>query len=565
MTRPPAVRPDTPHAFARDAWLMAALLVVLVITFGLYSWSEKQIDRAYDLRHRSLLLADELRQSSDDLTRMARSYVVTGNPRYRSDYQRILDIRDGRQPRPAGYQNVYWDLVTEGVTPPVGTGPAIALLALLRQVGLSAQEFDQLAQAKANSDDLSTTETAAMQLVEVAGATAATNRALALQMTHDARYHQAKAAIMQPIAEFNQLLDRRTSAAIQAAKTQAVRMKLLVVTVGLSLMVLAWRMSEALHATLGGSVDEVYAHIARIGRADFSSTILVTSAQENSVLGWLAKTQANLEKIDHERRQAQAGLQHSSAALDRQGQVLARSSADLQRFAEVTAHHLQEPVRRIASFAERLSAQLAGRLADPEAQLSLHFIDQQARRMKVLLGDVERYLAADQPRGTIAMTDANALVARVLDGLAGRIAAAGAVVALGDLPRAWIDAPRLTDLFEVTLDNALLYGVAAGGRRADGAWGAAPAGARRHIGIAGERQGALVRYRVTDNGPGIAAQYRERVFRVFERLAPAGEETGIGLAIVRRIAENCGGRAWIEETPGGGCCVLFEIFAEKIA
>ena len=73
----------------------------------------------------------------------------------------------------------------------------------------------------------------------------------------------------------------------------------------------------------------------------------------------------------------------------------------------------------------------------------------------------------------------------------------------------------------------------------------------------------LVCYRVTDNGPGIAAQYRERVFRVFERLASGGEGTGIGLAIVRRIAESGGGRAWIEEAPGGGCRVLFELIAER--
>jgi signal transduction histidine kinase len=75
--------------------------------------------------------------------------------------------------------------------------------------------------------------------------------------------------------------------------------------------------------------------------------------------------------------------------------------------------------------------------------------------------------------------------------------------------------------------------------------------------------GLFVRFRISDSGPGIAEEYRERVFRVFEQLRSGGRGSGIGLAIVRRIADSCGGRAWIEETPGGGCCLLFELPVEE--
>ena len=95
------------HRFNQQLWSTVALLVVLAGLFSVYAWSEKRIDRANDLRHHSFLLADELRQSSDDLTRMARTYVLTGDARYKLAYQAILDIRNGKRPRPIAYQNVY--------------------------------------------------------------------------------------------------------------------------------------------------------------------------------------------------------------------------------------------------------------------------------------------------------------------------------------------------------------------------------------------------------------------------------------------------------------------------
>jgi signal transduction histidine kinase len=117
------------------------------------------------------------------------------------------------------------------------------------------------------------------------------------------------------------------------------------------------------------------------------------------------------------------------------------------------------------------------------------------------------------------------------------------------------------------LDNALQHAGAESRRWRDGTPetnAAPPAAAPLHITLDGECVGSRVRYCISDNGTGIEKQYRERVFRAFERLESGGHDngTGIGLAIVRRIVESCGGRAWIEETPGGGCSVRFELSGE---
>ncbi len=231
---------------------------------------------------------------------------------------------------------------------------------------------------------------------------------------------------------------------------------------------------------------------------------------------------------------------------------LRRSNQDLQRFAEVTAHHLQEPAARLARYADRLTGLLAGRLDDPEARLALDFIGQQARRQKALLRDVQRYLAADQPRGEISAIDVAALLTRLTGAMAARIAATGAVIDLGALPPVLLDRPRLLDLFEVALDNALTY--AAPARN-----GAPPL----RIAVHGEERAGGVRYCIDDNGPGIESQYRERVFRVFERLTGDGEGTGIGLAIVRRVAESIGGTAAIAVSPEGGCRLILDLPAKS--
>jgi PAS domain S-box-containing protein len=223
---------------------------------------------------------------------------------------------------------------------------------------------------------------------------------------------------------------------------------------------------------------------------------------------------------------------------------LRRSNTDLQRFAEVTAHHLQEPARRIGTYAERLAAQLAGKIEDPEAHLSLDFIHTQSRHLQDLLNDVERYLAADQPLGEIKSINLAANLDALNISLASRLQKAHAELKFDTLPKVLLDEPRLNALLSIIIENALEH---------------APQGNPLLITISGESFGNRVRYRFSDNGAGIEAQYRERVFRVFEHLSAKHLGTGIGLAILRRIAESTGGDAWLEETPGGGCSVMVNL------
>ena len=276
-------------------WLSAVMLLVVAVTFGLYVHAEKKIDRANEQRLSSIVLADQLRHSSDDLTQMARSYAVTGDPRYKRHYQEIRDIRDGKKPRPEGYFRSYWDLVlADAKVPQAGDGPAVSLLDLMRQVGFAADEFRKLSEAKTLSDELSAIEFKAMQLAETVGPEAELNRSKARLMLNDAPYLLAKAAIMRPINASFELMEKRTSEQVQAAERIAVAFRVTFIVCTLVAIFMLWRAYAAIRRILGGAAQEVHAHIVRIGRGALSSPIPLAPGMENSVLAGLLSMQIDL-------------------------------------------------------------------------------------------------------------------------------------------------------------------------------------------------------------------------------------------------------------------------------
>ncbi|MCM2288071.1 MAG: PAS domain S-box protein [Sulfuritalea sp.] len=308
---------DRMQLIPRRLWLTALMFLVLVAAFGAYVYSEKQLDEANALRHQSFVLADQLRQSSDDLTRMARTYVATGDPRYKIYYQDILDIRDGRKPRPPGYLGVYWDLLlADGNEPHPGGGQAIPLLALMREAEFPESELRRLAAAKVNSDDLTAIEFKAMKLVETTLPEATAERTRAIRMLHDANYHRAKAAIMGPINEFYAAMDRRTTDQVALAQRNSRLLRFVFVACVFGALFMLWRAYAALRKTLGGSAEEIHRHIVRIGQGDFTSVIEPAPGMEESVLAGLSAMQRKLQLDEMERQQADARLRASAASLN---------------------------------------------------------------------------------------------------------------------------------------------------------------------------------------------------------------------------------------------------------
>jgi signal transduction histidine kinase/DNA-binding response OmpR family regulator len=202
--------------------LFCGTIMLILLAMGLVTYVAEDIqnDIVKSERHRfqSFLLAQELLQSSEDLTRMARTYVTTGNPIYEKYYYDILDIRNGKLPRPLGYGVTYWHLAGVGKSAPTPLGEAVPLRDLMVREGISAQELELLRESQANSDGLVNLEKeafAAMKGLYDDGHGNFTvkrkpDRDFALGLLYGDRYINEKARIMAPLKQFKEVLESRT-------------------------------------------------------------------------------------------------------------------------------------------------------------------------------------------------------------------------------------------------------------------------------------------------------------------------------------------------------------------
>lgn len=136
--------------------LLLALIGAALYTFNLYVANNQAVSETKIHRLESMRLIDHLRQTSDDLTRMGRSYAATGDERFKEYFDSILAIRNGKAPRPVEYDQVYWDYVVASGRKPRADGEAIAFEALMQGAGFTAEELNLLDEAKRRSDQLLT-------------------------------------------------------------------------------------------------------------------------------------------------------------------------------------------------------------------------------------------------------------------------------------------------------------------------------------------------------------------------------------------------------------------------
>lgn len=224
---------------------------------------------------------------------------------------------------------------------------------------------------------------------------------------------------------------------------------------------------------------------------------------------------------------------------------LERSNEELQQFAYIASHDLQEPLRMISSYTELLQKRYQGEL-DADADVFIGFVVDGAKRMQRLLEDLLKYSRVDSHRGSMKLVDSGDVVRFALANLTIAIRDSDAEINLGDLPLVLADESQLMQLFQNLIGNALKFH---------------NPGAVPHVYVGAVHQDHQWLFSVEDDGIGIGGEYSDAVFDVFRRLhtvrAYAG--TGIGLAVCKRIVERHGGTIWVEPNEAGGSSFRFTL------
>jgi len=230
--------------------------------------------------------------------------------------------------------------------------------------------------------------------------------------------------------------------------------------------------------------------------------------------------------------------------LARKVDELARSNADLEQFAYVASHDLQEPLRMVVAYTQLLSERYRGKL-DENADKFLGYATEGAMRMQVLIQDLLSFSRVGRNGFKCVSVDCNAVVDEILQSLATAIQESGAVVNHAALPTVWVDRTQVTQIFQNLIANAVKFR------------GKEPP----VISVRAEKANQQWLFEVSDNGIGVAPENAENIFVIFQRLHTRAEYAGngIGLAICKKIIERYGGKIWIESQPGSGSTFKFTL------
>ena len=262
----------------------------------------------------------------------------------------------------------------------------------------------------------------------------------------------------------------------------------------------------------------------------------------------LARLPEAIRRALHEKHERTLRRQ-AERDLAKKVEELARSNADLEQFAYVASHDLQEPLRMVAAYTQLLAERYKGQL-DENADKFIGYASEGALRMQVLIQDLLAFSRVGRKEAACASVDCNSVMEEVLQTLEPVIQQSGAAVAYSDLPAVWADRTQIVQVLQNLIGNAIKF------RGTE-----APV-----IAVQAEKTDQNWLFSVKDNGIGIAAEFAENIFVVFQRLHARTEYpgNGIGLAICKKIVQRYGGKIWVESQPDCGSAFKFTLPVEGI-
>ncbi|WP_127499854.1 sensor histidine kinase [Actinoplanes solisilvae] len=362
-----------------------------------------------------------------------------------------------------------------------------------------------------------------------------------LKGTSTAQFDALRRAIADMQDDIQVLRTKSANAAKESSRTMVaiqIAAAAIIILAGSALLLLLDRM-------VSRPVTELAEQVREVADGDYDKHIESRGSPELAALaddvdGMRQKIAAELAEV----REARAQIEWVNDQLKVQAEELTRSNRDLEQFAYVASHDLQEPLRKVASFCQLLQRRYAGQL-DERADQYIAFAVDGAQRMQRLINDLLAFSRIGRLTAGFTEVDLNRVLTEVRSQLEVR-AGEDAEITWSGLPTVEGEEPLLTTLFVNLIGNSLKF------RRPD---------VPPLITVSAERDGGEWRVNVRDNGIGIEAEFADKVFVIFQRLhaRDAYEGTGIGLAIVKKIVEYHGGRIWLDLEVEEGTSIWFTL------
>jgi signal transduction histidine kinase len=320
-------------------------------------------------------------------------------------------------------------------------------------------------------------------------------------------------------------LIREREVAADALGSSAATLNVVCIAIAVGFVLIVVTLGITLRSSALRPVSRLAEEVRVVARGDIHHVVEQSGPKEVRELG------ADVNRMRERIVQELAALQDAHAVLDARTQDLERSNQELEQFAYVASHDLQEPLRKVASFCQLLERRYGGKL-DDRADQYIGFAVDGAKRMQILINDLLAFSRVGRMVREPVVVSCDAVLNQATTNLATAIEQSGAIIESGELPAVRAEVPLLTTVFQNLISNALKF-------RGE----AVP-----HVTVSARRDGEFWEFAIADNGIGIDADYAERIFVIFQRLHNKADYpgTGIGLAMCRKIVEYHGGTIWLD-------------------